>query len=130
MIEEITIYVRDGIEIEKEQWDKLLSDDLSHETIHNLLLWRGIDASFIPKYFGGYENLLSINGHTYKTHKNYVYDSVEELCNDILSEQSRLGKHEIIDNPLEKLTKEELLILLTKSAKLRFEKDKIIREEK
>ena len=62
--------------------------------------------------------------------KKYVYDSVEELRDDILSERSLLSKHDIIDDLLEKLTEEELLTLFTKSDKLCFENDKIIFEEK
>lgn len=130
MIEEINVYTRDEIEIEKEQWDKLLSDDLEKERIRKPWLWRGFDAAFISRYKGGCGHLFSLNEHKYKMRKKYVYDSVEELRDDILSERSLLGKHDMIDDLLEKLTEEELLTLFTKSDKLCFENDKIIFEEK
>lgn len=129
MVEEINVCLRDNVEIEEEQWNKLLSDDLEEEKIRKSPVWRDFDAAFISSYFGGRGILFSLNGHTYKIRKKYVYDSVEELRDDILSEWSWPNKQGIIVDLLEKLTKEELLTLFTKSDKLRFENDKIILKE-
>ena len=130
MIESIKIYTRDNDVMDKDDWDKSLLEDLGKEQADVSKKWGNhFNDEFIYGYLDSY-GFVVLNGHKYLIKTSHIYDTVEELRDDLLRESLCSGDHEIIDELLEKLTKEELLTLFSKSDKLCFENGKIIRKEK
>ena len=143
MIKYINEYLWNDIEVDKSKWDELLIVDFErakpdkkgiadiwedNSREHHIIDIESIDD--LHEYLDDYQNAY-VNGNHYviKT-VGYSYDSFKDLCDDLLEASICFNEHDIIDDILEKLTEDELAAFFSKSEKLRFENNKIIRDER
>ena len=128
MVEVTKIYLRDNDVMDRDAWEESLFEDIDKERTNESKRWGDhFNSSFICSYLETY-GFVCLNGRKYHIKRKCVYDSVEELRDDLLRESLCLNEHDIIDEVIGKLTTEELYALFTKSDKLRFENGKIIHE--
>lgn len=143
MINDIKVYLRDDVKLEKEKWDELLNidceeakpgkpngimdvwgDSSRREHINNIH-----DIEDVHKYLHNYSRIY-LNGHYYVIETTgYSYDCAKELRDDLLEESFCFtNAHVIIDSILKKMNEEELLAFFSKSEKLDFSDGKITRD--
>ena len=143
MINDIKVYLRDGVKLEKEKWDELLNIDCEEakpgkpngimdvweDTSKNTHINYIHDIDDIYDYFHEYNTTLYLNNHYYviKT-TGYSYDCAEDLRDDLLEELTCFNyEYVIIEEILAEMTEEELLTFFSKSKRLHFVDGKITR---
>ena len=142
MINDIKVYLRDDVKLEKEKWDEFLNidceeakpgkpngimdvwgDSSRREHINNIH-----DIKDVHKYLHNYSRIY-LNGHYYVIETTgYSYDCAKELRDDLIEELNNFqDEHAIIEEILEEMNEKELLAFFRKSRRLHFTNGKITR---
>lgn len=123
MADYIIYYLRDGQRMPKEEWIKLLKEDIEERNKHST--WLSNFGTVFLDIDNGHD--ITVNGHDYGTRMDSLYNSAFELLNDLMYE----GHDDLIMDALNKLGEEELLKIVSKMDCVQTEDNKmILKDEK
>ena len=105
MTDYITIYLRDGKEISRDEWDKSFKKDLDIENEKST--WDIIQSVYTDL---GNGRDMELNGHLYQRKTNVLYDNAKELLEDLIMEDGAC----VVLDMLREMPETELLNLLSK----------------
>lgn len=109
MSEYIERWLRDGTEISKSAWHRLIQEDINVENSEST--W-DITATVNTDIGNGRE--IELNGHLYQTKTDMLYDTAKELFDELYV----CGDYDIIIEILQQLSEEELAAFFTKSERI------------
>lgn len=75
----ITTYFRDEKQVSKEEWNKMLEEDIEKENEHSTWDISGVICTDI-----GEGRDVQVNGHDYSSRTDYIYDTAKELIEDMI----------------------------------------------
>lgn len=105
MTDYITIHLRDGKEISRDEWNKLFKKDLDIENEKST--WNIIQTVYADL---GNGRDMDLNGHLYQRKTNVLYDNAKELLEDLIMEDGAC----VVLDMLREMPETELFNLLSK----------------